>query len=577
MTVKNTDPVPVTLNPSTRDAREAVAASDGLPDQHEYPPLTIVLISILAMMLATLLVALDRTIIATAIPVITNHFDSLADVGWYASAYLLTQSAFQLFMGRVYTFYNPKWVFIACVAIFELGSLVCGVAPNSTTLIVGRAIAGMGSAGIFSGAITIVTFLVPLRKRPAWTGSLGAVFAIASVAGPLLGGVFTDKVNWRWCFYINLPAGGVTMVILAFVLRLPHIKREKVPLRQQINQLDPLGTAVFIPAIVCLLLALEWGGTEYGWSSVRIIVLLVLAVVLFVGFVAIQIWRQEMATIPPRIIMNRSVAAGVTYAFLSGAGMVTMVYFLPIWFQAIKGASAVHSGIMNLPAILGLTMASMLAGFGTRRFGYFTLWMYLSTILTPIGAGLISTFTTTTSHPKWIGYQVLWGFGLGLGMQQPSVAAQTVLARKDVAIGISVIFFANTLGGSIFVSVANNIFDNKLAQGLKTIPGINPDLVGHVGATDLRDVVPTQSLNAVLTVYNAAIRHAFYVGVAVSAATVIGSLAMEWKNLKTAAAAQDAAANANAAALPGDYPGSSTKTDASTGRPTPDEKKIGDV
>ncbi|KAH0833590.1 putative HC-toxin efflux carrier TOXA [Fonsecaea pedrosoi] len=455
-------------------------------------------------------------------------------------------SAFQLFIGRIYTFYNPKTVYIACIAIFELGSLVCGTAPNSTALIIGRAIAGIGSAGIFSGAITMIVYLVPLDKRPAWSGIFGAVFAVASVAGPLLGGVFTDKISWRWCFYINLPIGGAMMVVLFFVLQLPEgaTKRTKIPLKEQLQKLDPLGTAVFIPSIVCLLLALQWGGTTYAWSNARIIVLLILSGILFSIFVYLQHVFQENATIPPRIIKTRSVAAGVLYAFFSGSGMMTTVYFLPIWFQAIKGASAVHSGIMNLPAVLGITCSSMLAGFATRKIGYFTQWMYLSCILTSVGGGLISTFTTTTPHPQWIGYQAIWGLGLGLGMQQPSVAAQVALARKDVATGASMMFFAQTLGGSIFVSVANNIFDNTLASDLEKIPGVNADVVTHVGATDLRGIVPPPLLHSVLVAYNDALRTAFYVGVAASAATILGALAMEWKNLKKVAAAQKAAAKA---------------------------------
>ncbi|KIX03890.1 uncharacterized protein Z518_07443 [Rhinocladiella mackenziei CBS 650.93] len=529
---------PSTQRPASTDAANAV----GPLEEDEYPPFLTVLITVAAVMFTSFLVALDRTIIATAIPVITDHFNSLGDVGWYASAYLLTMSAFQLFMGRVYTFYNPKWVYISCVGIFELGSLICGAAPTSTALIIGRAIAGLGSAGIFSGAIIIIVYLVPLSKRPAWTGMAGAVFAVASVAGPLLGGVFTDKVSWRWCFYINLPIGGATVVVLVFVLNLPKKEKAKVHLQQQVHQMDPIGTCVFVPAIVCLLLALQWGGVTYHWSDARIIVLLILSGILFLGFMWIQHWRQENATIPPRILKTRSVAAGVTYAFFSGSGMMSMVYFLPIWFQAIKGASAVHSGIMNLPAILAMTLAAMMAGFLTRKIGYFTPWMYVSSLLTPIGAGLISTFSTTTAHPAWIGYQILWGFGLGLGMQQPSVGAQVSLAKKDVPTGASMMFFAQTLGGSIFVSVANNIFDNKLAQGLRTIPGINPDVISNVGATDLRDVVPSQNLHSVLVVYNGALRNAFYVCTAVSATTIFGSLAMEWKNLKKVEAEQKAAA-----------------------------------
>jgi hypothetical protein len=457
-------------------------------------------------------------------------------------------SAFQLLIGRVYTFYSTKWVYVISIGIFELGSLVCGAAPNSPAFIVGRAIAGIGSAGVLSGAIIVIVEIVPLEKRPAWTGAFGAVFAIASVAGPLLGGAFTTNVSWRWCFYINLPIGGAAMVILCFLLRVPERKLEKTSLKDQFHQLDPVGTALFIPSIVCLLLALQWGGIDYSWSNARIIALLILAGVLFIAFIGVQIWRQELATVPPRIVKVRAVTAGVIYSFFSGAGMITIVYLLPIWFQAIKGATAVHSGIMNLPAVLGLTFAAIIAGIGTRKLGVFHHWMYISSILTPIGAGLISTFTTNTGHSKWIGYQALWGIGLGLGMQQPSVAAQTVLSRKDVPTGAAIIFFAQGLGGSVCVSIANNIFLNKLSTGLQSIPGINPDLVTHVGATDLRNVVPAASLGAVLEVYNFALRNGFYVGVAVSAATILGTMLMPWINIKKVAAEQKAEAAAAAAA-----------------------------
>ncbi|KIW62768.1 hypothetical protein PV04_10902 [Phialophora macrospora] len=518
----------------------------GPAEVDEYPPKSRVLIIVFAMMCSAFLVALDRLIIATAIPVITDHFNSLSDVGWYASAYLLTMSGFQLFIGRVYTFYNPKAVYITCLGIFELGSLICGAAPNSATLIAGRAIAGLGSSGMFSGAITIIVYLVPLQKRPAYTGMFGAVFAVASVAGPLLGGVFTDKVSWRWCFYINLPIGGAMAVVLFFVLKLPAAAtgRTKMTWKEQLDKLDPIGTAVFLPAIVCLLLALQWGGTTYNWSNGRIIVLLTLSGILFLIFIYLQHLFQEHATVPPRILKYRAVSAGVSYAFFSGGGMMTLVYFLPIWFQAIKGASAVHSGIMNLPAVLGITVASMAAGILTRKLGYFTQWMYASCILTSIGAGLIATFTTTTGHPKWIGYQVLWGLGLGLGMQQPSVGAQVSLPRKDVATGASMMFFAQALGGSIFVSVANNIFDNTLSQDLEKIPGLDAKVVTHVGATDLRKIIPQNLLESVLVAYNDALRSAFYVVVAITCATVFGALAMPWDNLKKVAAAQKAAAKA---------------------------------
>lgn len=474
-------------------------------------------------------------------------------------------AAFQLLLGRVYTFHDPKWVYLSCIGVFELGSLVCGTAQSSTALIIGRAIAGMGSAGIMSGGIVVMVHVVPLEKRPALMGSFGAVFAIASIGGPLLGGVFTDKISWRWCFYINLPIGGLTMAIIYFVLQLPDQgHREKVSLKTQLNKLDPVGTVLFMPSIICLLLALEWGGITYPWSDPRIIVLLVLSGILIIGFIFVQHWRQEFATLPPRILKHRSIIAGFIYTFFGGANMIIFVFFLPIWFQAIKGASAVHSGIMSLPAVLALTLAALIAGFGTKKIGYYTQWMYLSTILNPIGAGLICTFTTETNHNAWIGYQVLWGFGLGLGMQQPSMAAQTILSRADVPTGTSFMFFAQTLGGSVFVSVANNIFGNKLASGLSTIAGVDGNVLAHIGATNLRGVVSDQDLPAVLEVYNLALRQAFYVGTAVACATVVGTVLMPWVNMGAVVAEQKAAAAA-----------ASARNTATAGKQSPRASSVG--
>ena len=518
-----------------RPTSSSTSASNDLSspqDEIDYPPAHKVVVIMLALFISAFLVALDRTIIGTAIPKITDDFQSLGDVGWYASAYLLTMCGCQLLMGRIYTFFDIKTVFLANIIIFEIGSAICGAAPSSTVFIVGRAIAGIGSAGIFSGAIPIFVYILPLHKRPLYTGLFGMVFGIASVVAPLLGGAFTDKVSWRWCFYINLPIGAVTFVIIVLILKLPEQKHEKLTIVQQLNRLDPIGTAIFFPSIVCLLLALQWGGVNYAWGSGRIIALLVLFGTSFIAFVGVQLWRKDLATVPPRIMKNRNVAAGVLFTFCTGSAMFVMVYFLPIWFQAIKGASAVKSGIMNLPMILGLVVASISAGALTKKIGYYTPWLYVCAVLMPVGAGLISTFTTTTNHSKWIGYQFLFGFGLGVGMQQPSVAVQTVLPRKDVPSGVSLMFFSQSLGGAICSSIANNLFTNKLAQGLVTIPGVDVGAVTNVGATDLRKFVPSGALSAVLEVYNDAVVHAFYVGVALSACAILGALPMQWKSIK---------------------------------------------
>ncbi|KAF7290398.1 Major facilitator superfamily transporter [Mycena chlorophos] len=510
-----------------------VAAATG--DHIVYPQgLKLALITV-ALCLAVFLVALDNTIIATAIPKITAQFNSLDDVGWYGSAYLLTTAAFQLPFGRFYAFLSVKLVFITAISIFELGSLICGVAPTSNALIVGRAIAGLGSAGIFTGSFIVVANTVPLAKRPMYTSMIASMWGIASVAGPLLGGVFTDKVTWRWCFYINLPIGGITLFVIAFFFKAPGAARSKeaLPFWSRVMKLDPIGTILFVPAIICVLLALQWGGSTYAWNNARIIALFVLFCVLIVAFIGVQVWRQEDATVPPGIIKQRSVLFGGIFAFFLGSSFFIIVYYVPIWFQAIKGVSAVRSGVDNIPMVLSVVVGSLLAGAIVTAIGYYTPLMLASPMLMGIGAGLLSTFRATgTSHSHWIGYQVIFGLGVGFGMQQPVMAAQTVLDPADIPIGTTLLIFLQTIGGALFVSVAQNVFTNKLVEGLAGIPGIDPEIVVKTGATTLRDAVPAQYIPAVLQVYNRALVSAFYVSVAMGSLALVGALGMEWRSVK---------------------------------------------
>ncbi|KAI4226643.1 MAG: hypothetical protein L6R36_003009 [Xanthoria steineri] len=492
----------------------------------------------IALCMGIFLVALDTTIVAAATPRITDHFKKLEDVGWYGSAYLLTICAFQLAFGKCYSIFSIKVVFLTAIAIFELGSLICGVAPSSNALIIGRAIAGMGCAGIFSGALIIIAYSVPLHRRPAYTGLIGAMYGVASIAGPLLGGVFTDNLSWRWCFYINLPIGAVTTVIIAFFFHAPQRETSSLTLWQKINELDLLGTFFFLPSIVCLLIGLQWGGSRYEWGSARIVVLLVFAALLAAAFIAVQIWKQEKATVPPRIIKQRSIAFGTWFSFWLGAGYFLLIYYLPIWFQAVKDVSATQSGVMNLPLIMAHVIAALLAGGLITYTGYYTPFMLISSVLVSLGTGFITTFKPDTGHSAWIGYQALFGLGSGLGMNQPLMAAQTVLPLDDVSIGTALVIFGQTLGGAIFVSAAQNVFTNTLLTNLQhSLPEINPELVLSAGATALRKVIEGQGLGKeavarAAEAYSGALVKAFQMATGLACVTIIGAVGMEWKSVK---------------------------------------------
>ena len=339
------------------------------------------------------------------------------------------------------------------------------------------------------------------------------------------------------CFYINLPIGAFTFFCLTIFLHLSETDKKKVSLWEQFKNLDPIGTFFFVPGIVCLLLALQWGGSVYAWSEWRIIVLLVFFSVLIVGFLIVQVvTHNTTATVPSRIILQRSVAFGCFYTLCVGACMLTVVYFLPLWFQAIKNASAIKSGLMVLPLILSLVCGSIICGALVQRIGYYTPFMYFGSVMMCVGAGLLTTLTTTTSHPKWIGYQVILGLGIGSSFQQANLAVQTVLPHRDVPTGAAMIFFFQTLGGAIFVSVGENVFLDKLISRIAaTVPHslVNPAIIASTGATELRHIVPPEALPAVLQAYNwALIKGPMVVSVILACLTVLGAVGMEWKNLK---------------------------------------------
>ncbi|KAF2833450.1 major facilitator superfamily transporter [Ophiobolus disseminans] len=500
-----------------------------------YPSAAKTAVIMVSLYISIFLVALDRTIIGPAIPAITNQFNSIGDIGWYGSSYMLTSAGFILLYGRIYTFFPTKPVFLSGIFLFEAGSAVCGAAQNSTMLIVGRAIAGLGSSGIFTGAILIMLNTVPLHRRPLLQGLFGACFGVASVAGPLLGGAFTgSKATWRWCFYVNLPLGGLTILVVVFLLKLDEKKPKLANWKDTFKNMDPLGTILFLPAITCLLLALEWGAADYAWSSPQMIALLVVFAVLFVAFIVWQyLTRNTTATVPARVLFQRSVAFGGASQFCVGATMLTVSIYIPLWFQAIKEVSAMQSGINTIPLVLSVVVGSIMSGGLTQKIGYYTPFMIIGSSLMAVGTGLITTWNMETSSSMWIGYQVILGLGVGCTMQHPNLAVQIVLPRQDVPTGTAVLSLCQTLGGAVFTAVGQNLYIDKFSSGLQRIEGIDPKHILEGGATDLASKVPAALLLNVLEAYNNSLtKGTFFAALIVACLAVPAALGMEWRSVK---------------------------------------------
>ena len=302
---------------------------------------------------------------------------------------------------------------------------------------------------------------------------------------------------------------------------------------QRLQHFDPIGTLVFMPTIVCLLLALQWGTTTYSWSDGRVVSMLAVAGVLFIAFAALQLLGRENATVPPRILRQRTVWACGSYSFCLGAAFFVLCYYFPMWFQAVQGVSAVDSGIRNLPMLISVVAASMAAGAVVSWLGYYAPFMVAGTAAMSAGAGLLVLFEPNTGPAAWIGYQLLVGAGVGLGMQQPLMAVQTVLGSHDVATGTSVINFLQTLGGALFVSIAQAVFNDRLVRDLSdAIPGLDPARVLASGATNIRHAVAPEHVPQVVESYNRALVGTFLVAAGLAAATAFGAVAVEWKSVK---------------------------------------------
>ncbi|KAJ2894473.1 hypothetical protein MKZ38_007512 [Zalerion maritima] len=436
----------------------------------------------------------------------TEETHSSRDVGWYGSAYQLTGCAVQLPLARFYSFFPPKHVYVALMLVFLAGSSVGAGARTSAAVVAGRAVQGLGLGGVLSGSTILVAETLPLRKRPVAMGVLMACLSVGSVVGPLIGGALTG-VSWRWCFIVNLPVGAAVVATLVFLAEATprtgqNDETRNWRWRDKARRLDPLGAALLVPAVVCVVLALQWAGSTYAWADWRIVLLFVLGAALGAAFVASQICFPDTATISPRIAGQRTVLASAWFQTMAGGTVMVVTYWLPTWFQAAQGISA----------------------------------LMFSSVVASVGGGMLSTLPVDASTAQWIGYQVIVGLGLGFGAQQASLAVQAVLKKEDFPSAISLIFFSMQLGGSIFVCVGQNVFNQQLT-GLLTKANIasldDPSQVLDTGATEIWDLVTgDEDLATLLRVYNEALTSTFYVAAGTAAVGMIGALFVQWKSGK---------------------------------------------
>lgn len=346
----------------------------------------------------------------------------------------MTNGGFQSLWGKAYKYFALKTTFLLSIFVFELGSLICGVAPSSTALIVGRAIAGLGAAGIGTGAYTIIAFVAEPRKRPMFTGVIGISYGIASVLGPLIGGVFSDKVSWRWCFYINLPIGGVSAFVILLFFQTPSgAKPVEASWKEKLLQMDLVGTAMIMGAVVAYILALEYGGQAKTWNSSEVIGLIIGFVVISIAFGVWEFLQGERAMVVPRLFKQRPVGISCMYAFFFGGSYFLVIYYLPIYFQSVDNVSPTMSGVYNLPLIVAVTVAMISSGIIITATGLAVPIMVSGAAIAMIGSGLLYTLDIDTSTGKWIGYQILGGVGWGIAFQVPIIVGQSNADPKDMS------------------------------------------------------------------------------------------------------------------------------------------------
>ncbi|MEU7277459.1 MDR family MFS transporter [Streptomyces sp. NPDC045431] len=464
-----------------------------------------VLVAIGALLLGMLLAALDQTIVSTALPTIVSELGGMEHLSWVVTAYMLAATAATPLWGKLGDQYGRKKLFQSAIVLFLIGSALCGIAQNMPQLILFRAVQGLGGGGLMVLSMAIVGDIVSPRERGRYQGLFGAVFGATSVLGPLLGGLFTQHLSWRWVFYINLPVGIVALFVIAAVLH--------IPARPTRHTIDYLGTFLIASVATCLVLVASLGGTTWEWGSPQIIGLAVLGAVLLLWFLRVE-KRAAEPVLPLKLFRIRTFTLVSVISFIVGFAMFGAMTYLPTFLQVVQGVSPTMSGVHMLPMVFGMLLTSTLSGQLVSRTGRWKVFPLAGTAVTALGLVLLHRLEETSSDAEMSVYFFVFGAGLGLVMQVLVLVVQNAVGYEDLGVATSGATFFRSIGASFGVAVFGTVFTNLLTGRLRDAlagqelpPGAGPDQL----AADPRAIaaLPPDLRTGVLDAYATSITDVF--------------------------------------------------------------------